>query len=307
MKKILIYLIVTNLFFNNIFALENKIILKINNEPITSIDILNEIERLIFFEPKLAEVTKKELYEIAVQSISKYKIKEIEISKKFEIKNFDNENYVNSILKKQASSLNYNSIDELKEKMILNNLNFSEHKQKIIIDILWNQIIYNLYFSKVKINEEILKEKIKKQDKNSESFFLREIAFVSDSKSSIAEKYDVIKNDINIIGFGAAAIKHSISDTAKTNGDLGWVNATSINPEILNIIKSLKNNEFTKPIRVQSSFVILQLVETRKNDQELDFDNELKALINYETNSQLKNFSNLYFNKINKNIKIDAP
>lgn len=307
MKKIFIYLILINLFFNNISALENKIILKINNEPITSIDILNETERLIFFEPKLNEVAKKELYEIAIGSLSKYKIKEIEILKKFEIKNFDNENYVNSILKKQSSSLNYNSIDELKKKMTLNNLNFSEHKQKIIIDILWNQIIYNLYFSKVKINEEILKEKIEKQGKYSESFFLREIAFEADNKNSIAEKYDIIKNDISIIGFGAAAIKHSISDTAKANGELGWVNASSINPEILDIIKSLKNNDYTKPIRIQSSFVILQLVETKKNDKELDFDNQLKALINYETNSQLKNFSNLYFNKIKKNIKIDAP
>ena len=57
MKKfnlaIFICLIIYFTFFGKTFAIENKIVLKINNAPVTSIDIFNEVNRLNFFEKKI--------------------------------------------------------------------------------------------------------------------------------------------------------------------------------------------------------------------------------------------------------------
>ena len=47
-QKITIFILLLILFFNNSIANENKILVKVNNKIITSVDILNEIKFLSF-------------------------------------------------------------------------------------------------------------------------------------------------------------------------------------------------------------------------------------------------------------------
>ena len=84
MKKIInILIILLIVMLSKSIALENKIILKIENEIITTIDIFNEINYLKFFNNELSQLSDQEIYQIAIQSISKNKIKKIEILKNF--------------------------------------------------------------------------------------------------------------------------------------------------------------------------------------------------------------------------------
>jgi len=78
MKKISKFLIIFLLIiFNNVNAIENKIILKVNNDIITSLDVFEEINRLKFFNKNLNQLKKEEVYQISLQSILKYKIKKM--------------------------------------------------------------------------------------------------------------------------------------------------------------------------------------------------------------------------------------
>jgi peptidyl-prolyl cis-trans isomerase SurA len=82
MKKIInILIILFIVMLSKSIALENKIILKIENEIITTIDIFNEINYLKFFNNELSQLSDQEIYQIAIQSILKNKIKKIEILK----------------------------------------------------------------------------------------------------------------------------------------------------------------------------------------------------------------------------------
>lgn len=289
------------------FALENKIILKINNETITTIDLLNEIDRLKFFESNLTGLRKEEIYEIATQTLINHKIKKIEVSRRFQKLQLNNEQYLNSIIDKQIKNLNLRSLEDFKKKLFDNNINFENYKERLIIDILWNEIIFTLYSNKINIDEEFLKNEIIKKGDETNSFFLREIVFDANDKDAIVELYEKIKNDIVSIGFKASALKYSISDSAEKGGDIGWVNENLFNENTLQQIKKLKKFDYTAPIRTQSGFVIIQLVDTKKIKQEQNIDDQLKKLINIEKNQQLKNYSNLYFNKIKKDIQIVSP
>ena len=124
--------------------------------------------------------------------------------------------------------------------------------------------------------------------------------------NEIEDEYKNIKNDIEKLGFENAALKHSLSDTASNGGNLGWVNEKAINEQILNQIKTIPVNSITKPIKIASGFVILKKNDQREFKNEFNFEEELKKLINYEKDQQLRNFSNLYFNKVKKNLKINA-
>ena len=65
------------------FGFENKIILKVNNEIITSLDLENEIKYLQTLNPNLKNLSQKEIKQISKKSIIKERIKRLEIEKFF--------------------------------------------------------------------------------------------------------------------------------------------------------------------------------------------------------------------------------
>ena len=293
--------------FSNGLTIENKIILKIDNEIITTIDVFNEITNLKFFNKNINQFKDEEIYQIAVQSITKYEIKKNEISKNFDNIEFQNENYLNQIIEKTYKDLNFQNLKDFKSALSKNQISFEDFREKLIIDILWNQIIFTKYYNKLVVDEKKLKEQIRDANKKISSLYLKEIVYEAKDKKEINIKYDLIKNDIKELGFEVAALKHSLSSSSNNGGDLGWIDETSISNEILNELKKISVKSITEPIRIAGGFLILQKFDEREIQKDLNDEEELKKLIDYEKNQQLNNYSNLYFNKVKKNIKINAP
>ena len=82
MFKKYFYLFLIILFFSEkSFSLENNIILKINNEIITTLDLENEINYLTALNPNLKKLNEIEIIQLSKKSIVQEKIKKIEIFK----------------------------------------------------------------------------------------------------------------------------------------------------------------------------------------------------------------------------------
>ena len=73
-----IYSILATTYAN---SFENKIILKVNNEIITSLDILTEFEYLQIINSEFKNIKKNEAFKISKNSLIREKIKEIEIKR----------------------------------------------------------------------------------------------------------------------------------------------------------------------------------------------------------------------------------
>jgi len=56
---------------------------------------------------------------------------------------------------------------------------------------------------------------------------------------------------------------------------------------------------------VPGGFLILQINEIKNTKIEVNIENELKKLVNFEKNTQLNQYSKIYFNKIKKNLDIN--
>ena len=133
MKKITkIIFFFTFLFFIfslNAKAVENRIILKINDEIVTSIDILNEIEYLSIFNNSLNNLSKEKLFEIAKNSIIRQKIRKVETYNYFQNPSIEEkyfEPYLNGIIKKS----NFKTKNELIENLSRRGINFKTIKKK---------------------------------------------------------------------------------------------------------------------------------------------------------------------------------
>ena len=308
MKKIInILVIVFFIILSKSVALENKIILKIENEIITTVDIFKEINYLKFFSKELNQISEQEVYQIAVESITRNKIKKIEILKNFEDINLKNEDYLNSIINEKLKNLGFKDLKNFKEELIKRKIDFNDLKKKLIIDVLWSQIIYAKYNDKIVINEDELKNNLQKKQKYIKSINLKEIIFDVEDNNEIQVKYNLIKGDIEKIGFENTAIKYSTSITATNGGNLGWISERAINKKVLNELKNTPLKSITKPIRISSGFLILQKYDEKKIEENIDLELELKKLIDYEKNQQFNNYSNLYYNKVKKNLNINAP
>ena len=63
--------------------------------------------------------------------------------------------------------------------------------------------------------------------------------------------------------------------------------------------------KISKPIVVPGGYLILKIEDVKEINVEFDIENEMNLIVKEKTNQQLNQYSNIYFNKIKKNIKIN--
>ena len=303
-KKIflIISIIIITLGFKS-HANENKILFKINDKIITSIDILNEINYLILLNKDFKKFDNKQIYEISKNSLIREKVKEVELNKYYK-KLLVDDIYIEPLVKKNFKKFEITSLKSFENLLNQYDLNIDEIKKKISIELMWNRLIYQKFKKNVKIDEDLLKKQIKNKKRLNE-FFLSEILFTVDKSTNISKRYNLIKEVIKNESFSKAALRFSISESAKNSGKLGWIKETSISEKINKHIKNMKVGEITKPIQIPGGFLILNLEDKREIFKEVNLENELKLIKIKRTNEQLSQYSNIYFQKIKKNIKIN--
>ena len=297
-----IYIIILFFYFGPISALETKIIYKIENEIITNIDIKNEFKYLLALNNQLKELDKEKVFNIARESIIREKIKKIEVSKNFVTLEIDKK-YTATILKNIYTRLDFKSLEEFIEYLKQYNLNLADVKKKLIIDALWNELIIAKYSSKIEINEQKLRDKIiKSGNDETKEYNLSEIIYEVNDTKNIQKKYEEIKKSVTEIGFKNSSSIYSTSETSKIGGNIGWVNASSLNNKIRDNILSLNINDLSSPFIMPGGVLILKIDDIKEEPKKINFDLELEKAKRYERNKQLNQYSQIYFNKTKKNL-----
>ena len=302
-KYTIIFIIYSSLIINHSKSSENKILFKVNNEIITSLDILNELQYLQTINKEFETIKKEEAFQISKNSLIREKIKEIEIKKiikeiEIEDKIFEN------LLFNYFREFEIKSITEFENFFLDKDIDPNEIRKKITIEFFWNQLIYNKYQNNVKIDKQLIIDDLKKNDKQSE-FLLAEILFNVNENENFKDKVNLINKSIKKINFSQTALVYSISNTASKGGKLGWVAESVLTEKIFKELKNLKIGEHTNPILVPGGFLILKLLDLREISKEFELDKEVKRIVRKKTNQQLNRFSNIYFDKIKKDITIN--
>ncbi|MBM3631260.1 MAG: peptidylprolyl isomerase [Alphaproteobacteria bacterium] len=304
-KKFIIKILCLFLIFlkSEINAYENKIVVKVDNEIITSIDILNEIDYLTFINKDLKKFEKEKIYEISKNSLIREKVKKIEVLKNFNEMKVD-EQYLDAAIKNYITRLNISSFESFTNQINKYGLDIKDIKQRFTIELLWNQLIYKKYSNSVKVDKELIKKEFQQTNKQKE-FLLSEIVFNVQDNENIQDKYKLIENTIKEQDFNRAAAIHSTSDSASSGGILGWIKQSSIDPKINNELKNITINQFTKPIVVPGGFLILKINNIRETEKKNNSEKEVELIFEEKVNQQLNQFSNIYFNKVLKSIAIN--
>ena len=299
---IILFSIISN---KSIYSSEVYVVSKVNNIIITNVDVENEYRYLIALNNDLKNIDKKKIIKLAKNSIIREKIKETELINHFDL-NKENK-YIERILANFYKALDLKNEKEFINYLLNYDLLFDEVKKKIVIEAAWNDLIYTKYIDKIQIDEQKIKKKINKliSDKKRQNvYLLSEILYNENNAENNENKYKLIKKSIAEIGFKNTANIHSISDTAKLGGQIGWINESQLSKIIKKKIAKLKIGEYTEPITIPGGILIINLDNIKTQEENLDFDVEFNKQIIFEKNTQLNQFSKIYYNKISKNSNI---
>ena len=303
-KKILVFFgLIFFILSANSNGIENKILIKIENQIITSLDINNEFKYLVALNPSIKNSKKDDIFKLSKRSVLQERIKKIEIEKNINNPRIPPE-FLEHILRNVYSRIGPTNLEDFKKYLISNKIDFENVKSKLKTEALWNELILIKFSSKVKINEKQLRRRIENKNTFLKSYLLSEISFEVTSLKQLDNKFQEISRVINEKGFDFAALKYSVSPTSNLRGKLDWINENSLNKNIRTVINDLKINDFTKPINVPGGFLILKINDIKNTKIEVDVEKEFKKLKNYEKNNQLNQYSKIYFNKIKKDLEI---
>ncbi len=286
-------------------AKENKILFSINQEIITTVDLLNEISYLRLLNEEVKNLDNKTLIEIAKNSLIKNTIKKIELQKNIkEIKLKDQ--YLDKLIRNMYLKIGLKNENDFETTLKENNINIEEIREKISIEVIWNQLIYKKFINRVKIDKEKIKRSLSNQNiQYQKKYLLSEIVFEVKENENLDNKTKLIEDNIKNNGFKNTALLFSIADTSKLGGSLGWINENSISEKIKQELSRLKIGQQTNAILIPGGFIILNVDNISEEKKEINFEDELNRIINDKTNEQLTQFSNIYFNKVQKNFTIN--
>ena len=301
--KIYIFLIASILPLKSVYC-EVYIIAKVNQEIITNIDLDFEKRYLVSLNPNLKKLDQSRIAEYAKNSLINEKIKKIEIEKRFEI--IPNETLLSKIIGDIYSGIGISSLSEFKNYLSQNDVDILKVREKISIEIAWNDLIVNKFKDEIEIDQKFISKELEKFEKEElENLLLSEIIFTINNKKELETKYEEIKESIYEIGFEETARIYSLSDSNKSGGSLGWIYKNQLSKEIKAGINEINIGGFTKPIITSGGFLILKLNDVKSEIIQIDKDAQLKKMIEFERERQFTRFSTLFYKRIYNNAEID--
>ena len=276
----------------------------IGNKAITKSDIINEIKLILILTNKtFSEDKKEQLQQMAVKSIIKRNIKEIEIERNNYLE--FNTNDLNNELSRLANNINVNP-DQLKNIFSSNDLDFSILENQIKTDLLWNSLIFQLYKSRISINLDEIDEQLKliQNKKEVEEYLISEIVIKSVEKDKLEVAIKDLKNKIKNEGFESVAISLSIANSATRGGDLGWISENVISKKLLSVIRNTSVGSVSNPVILPNGILIFKVRNKRKVEKEINLEETKNALVNSEKERILNMHSSSHYNNLRRAISI---
>ena len=280
-------------------SIQNKILVNIGNQIITSYELKNRVKTILVLNNKELNQenvnrTKNEALNFLINS----KLKKEQVSKyKVKANNDAVLNHLNNI------ASNYNTDKNgLKAIFENNDLSYELFLDGIKTEFAWQQLIFNFYQDKINLNEkEIDKElnEIVAKQQQAEEYNIAEIEIILGNNIDNKKKIEEIKSQIDEIGFKNTAIKYSTSLSALEGGNLGWITSQALSNMILNTVKKMKPGDISEPIYQSETATFIKLLDKRKisfSDINLK---KMKSQIIFQKKNELLNlFSNSHLSKI---------
>jgi len=301
-------LITVSIYFLSTFGfsdlesqIKNRIVVKVGNSLISSIDVQNEIiTNLVLSNQMITQENINKNKDFSLKNLINKSIKRNEINK-YKVKKFskkDLEKYIQDIAKKINTDVN-----GLKEIFKIHNINYNLLVKNHETELLWNSLIFILYQNQMNINiVEVENEIENTRNINKTEYNLSEIEITKfEYNENTREK---ILEQIKINGFEETAKKISISTTAKKGGLIGWVAEESLTKQYSEEIKKIQIEDISLPILSKNSVSFIKINDIRKDKNNVNEIALKKKILEQKKQEKLSLFSRSHFSNLENTISI---
>ena len=285
-------------------TIEDGLFATVGNKAITKSDVLNEIKLILILNNKIfSEKERKKLQQIAVKSIIKRHVKQIEIERNNFLE-FNQQDVKKEILR-LANNINVD-VETLKKICASNQIDFSIIEDQIKIELLWNSLIFQLYKDRLSVNLDEIDEQLKliQNKKEIEEYLISEIVIKTVEKDKLESVIRELKNKIKIEGFESVAISLSISDSASRGGNLGWIKENLISKKLLSILANTPLGNISEPILLPRGILIFKVRNKRKIEKNINIEETKNELVNSEKTKILNMHSSAHYNNIRSSVSV---
>ena len=262
--------------YSNLISLENKIIVKVNNDIISSYELKNKIlTTLILANEDINQKNINRSKPLVLKNLIELKIKRSEIDK-YEIDITDSE------LMDNLNTYAQNDINNLKNKFKINKINYEIFKEDFKTELTWRKLIFYLYNKKVEIPESEINSQLKKimeEEKESFDYKLSELVVSFNDEKEKISKIKEINEQISLSGFDKTVSLNIASPLSKN--DLGDLDGKfeSLSKNIYEKIINMEIDEISDPIVISNTILFLKLKNKKIVKREEINDENLKNRI----------------------------
>ncbi len=165
---------------------------------------------------------------------------------------------------------NNTTVQELTRRLTEGGVNVNTLRTQIKADMAWNRLMSGLYGSRIRISDAEVRETLARIAANASGthYQVSEIFIPANTPTEMAQAQDGALRLLEQIGqcrcFDRVAHQFSASPSAANGGDIGWVAASELQPEVANVIQHLQPGQVSNPVRTSTGVYIVALRDKRE-------------------------------------------
>ena len=239
--------------------LNNKVIISVGEEIITNYDLDKEINYLnVITVGQIKELDDQESKKIAIDSLIKDKIKITALS------NYNNiiikDELLNNQIIKTSRNIGFRSFENFTTFLKFQEYELDEYKKKVLLELQWNQLVYQFYRNQIVIDKKKIDEKLKiliAEQKKDVEYLIYEIFIENSAIKELDEESEKELNENNIV---EELPENKVVDE-KNSGIIIEAESASYNNKKNSIVEE---KSIEKEVEVETND---QIIEAKKKDQ----------------------------------------
>lgn len=169
------------------------------------------------------------------------------------------------------------TVEQLRQRLVTDGLTFDEFRANLRDEIIVQRLRQRYLQSSVQVSEAEVDQALASQKGGGEEMHLANIQVnlaegaTPDEIAAARARILGIKASIDRgeIDFRSAAIRYSQAQNALDGGEIGWRTIEAVPPVFANLLQQMQPGQITDPIRGQSGFQIVQMIEKRTGQPQM--------------------------------------
>ena len=256
----------------------------VNDEPITTVDVRNRM-RLIIASTGLAQVDQESLTRIETQALRGLidEVLQLQAAREFEVEVTDEEVYESIV---DLAVRNGTSVDSIIADLQQSGVDISTLQHQLEAEIAWQIIVNGRYSSRIRISTQQIEMALERLavSASQPQFRIFELFIginnVNDEDVAVERMINVMEQLQQGAQFPELARQFSDASSAAQGGDIGWITANQLRPEISSILPQMMTQfnqsggrgALSNPVRVPGGLMIVALVAARDGSTTLQYE-----------------------------------